>query len=590
MRQRDVMIIVRMLAFSSIFSNFFYYILLHFLFVCVVCFVLVMSTASATKTEENAGGILLARQGRIKDVPYVLSNLFYDDVDDPILTRSKTWLRRNGRDGNSVTSVDVASTSRNDDDVDDGVKIALSANATVVALSRKSVVVVCAISRNGLDDDDDDDDRKGVVKMPSSHKNKDIRVRSLAFVDFANDAPFLLVGLSNGRLEGYDCVDIQRPQLLFSRKLSIEPLVSIRARPLGQRLGPKKKIEEDDGVLLEEDVTIFTEGGEVMRVDSVEIKSHLYRLRMIRKQYPHDFQPEKDDLNTLTGMVKFDGFKRIAPIRDGVCIGNVPLKCSEIGLREKRNGGLNMLFNNSDDSESDDRDKDEHDEEKFGFVACGKSALAFVQASGGSKFGAVEAVSLAAKKVFSFFAKKTKGIQKRRFDLNNDDDGDRDDNDGREEEEEEDCENKTPLKPSKWKSAIVDGPRKITNIHVSPDGSVIVGTDSLGRVTTYDCKYGNLTTTSMIKGCRDSDVGFVDEKDLVVLSPHRGGGVLEYFPARLAYTKPSQTEKELVVGRDSRIILPAPAFMGTLFNKLKPKYFNSYCLGPDGSLDRISVR
>ena len=112
-----------------------------------------------------------------------------------------------------------------------------------------------------------------------------------------------------------------------------------------------------------------------MRVDSVEIKSHLYRLRMIRKQYPHDFQPEKDDLNTLTGMVKFDGFKRIAPIRDGVCIGNVPLKCSEIGLREKRNGGLNMLFNNSDDSESDDRDKDEHDEEKFGFVACGKSAL-----------------------------------------------------------------------------------------------------------------------------------------------------------------------------------------------------------------------
>ena len=156
--------------------------------------------------------------------------------------------------------------------------------------------------------------------------------------------------------------------------------------------------------------------------------------------------------------------------------------------------------------------------------------------------------------------------------------------------EEEDCENKTPLKPSKWKSAIVDGPRKITNIHVSPDGSVIVGTDSLGRVTTYDCKYGNLTTTSMIKGCRDSDVGFVDEKDLVVLSPHRGGGVLEYFPARLAYTKPSQTEKELVVGRDSRIILPAPAFMGTLFKKLKPKYFYSYCLGPDGSVDRISVR
>ena len=35
-----------------------------------------------------------------------------------------------------------------------------------------------------------------------------------------------------------------------------------------------------------------------------------------------------------------------------------------------------------------------------------------MQASGGSKFGAVEAVSMAAKKVFSFFAKKTKDIQK----------------------------------------------------------------------------------------------------------------------------------------------------------------------------------
>ena len=181
--------------------------------------------------------------------------------------------------------------------------------------------------------------------------------------------------------------------------------------------------------------------------------------------------------------------------------------------------------------------------------------------------------------------RKNERYSKRRFDLNNDDDGDRD-NDGREEEEEEDQKTKLPLKPSKWKSAIVDGPRKITNIHVSPDGSVIVGTDSLGLRTTYDYTC-NLTTTSMIKGCRDSDVRFVDEKDLVVLSPHRGGGVLEYFPARLAYTKPSQTEKELVVGRDSRIILPAPLLMGTLFNKLKPKYFYSYCLGPDGSVDKL---
>ena len=195
-----------------------------------------MSTASATKTEENAGGILLARQGRIKDVPYVLSNLFYDDVDDPILTRSKTWLRRNGRDGNSVTSVDVASTSRNDDDVDDGVKIALSANATVVALSRKSVVVLCAISRNGLDDDDDDDE-EGVVKMPRP-QNKDIEAL-VGVCRFRERCTVLAVGLSNGRLEGYDCVDIQRPQLFFSRKLSIEPLVSIR----GPRATPRAEEE-----------------------------------------------------------------------------------------------------------------------------------------------------------------------------------------------------------------------------------------------------------------------------------------------------------------------------------------------------------
>ena len=40
-----------------------------------------------------------------------------------------------------------------------------------------------------------------------------------------------------------------------------------------------------------------------MRVDSVEIKSHLYRLRMIRKQYPHDFQPEKFEYINGNGKV-----------------------------------------------------------------------------------------------------------------------------------------------------------------------------------------------------------------------------------------------------------------------------------------------
>jgi hypothetical protein len=464
---------------------------------------------------------------------------------------------------------------------------------------------VCSVCNDDADekggDDNDTRQHQGVIEIQATKKNKtknkDIRdggicVRSLAFVDFAHDKnAFLLVGLSSGRLEGYDCADVCSPRLLFSRKVSRAPLVSIRARPYGQRLGPKKESDDDgESAVLEEeeeeDVTIFAENGDVLRIDAMEMKSHLYRLRMARKQYAQDFQPEKDDYNTLTGMVKFDGFKRIAPIRDGVCVGNVPLTCSEVGLRERSKSRLNtLLFNTSDDSDSDD---DEKDENKFGFVACGKfGTIAFVQASGGSKFGAVEAVSMAAKKVFSFFAKKTKDIQKKRFDIVADgDDGDDDEN-----ESEEESENKTALKPSKWKSAIVDGPRKINTILNSPDGSFLATTDLLGRVSTYDCKYGNLSMRSMLKGCRDSDVGFINQRDLVVLSPHRGGGVIEYFPARLAFTKAVQMEKELVVGRDSRILSSARAF-GTLFDKAEPEELyntNSYLLGPDGNIDRIST-
>jgi hypothetical protein len=484
------------------------------------------------------------------------------------------------------------------------VRIALNAKATAIALSRLNVLVVCSVCNDDADekggDDNDTRQHQGVIEIQATKKNKtknkDIRthggicVRSLAFVDFAHDEkPFLLVGLSTGRLEGYDCADVCSPRLLFSRKVSRAPLVSIRARPYGQRLGPKKESDDDDESAVleeEEDVTIFAENGDVLRIDALEMKSHLHRLRMARKQYAQDFQPEKDDYNTLTGMVKFDGFKRIAPIRDGVCVGNVPLTCSEVGLRERSKSRLNtLLFNTSDDSDSDD---DEKDENKFGFVACGKfGTIAFVQASGGSKFGAVEAVSMAAKKVFSFFAKKTKDIQKKRFDIVADgDDGDDDEN-----ESEEESENKTALKPSKWKSAIVDGPRKINTILNSPDGSFLATTDLLGRVSTYDCKYGNLSMRSMLKGCRDSDVGFINQRDLVVLSPHRGGGVIEYFPARLAFTKAVQMEKELVVGRDSRILSSARAF-GTLFDKAEPEELyntNSYLLGPDGNIDRIST-
>jgi hypothetical protein len=551
-------------------------------------------TTTATENDEKRKTIRLTRHGRMKRVHDVVSKLFFDDADDPVLSsRSKTWLRR--RASSSSSSSSNSSSNNNNrreeslENDDDGVHVALNSRANVLAFRRKSVVVVCSICRVGDAEDADENDAKHGVITFKNNNRKDIRARSMAFVDFAHDdASFLLVGLSNGRLEGYDCADVESPRLLFSRKVSRAPLVSIRSRPSGQRLGPKEKDESDeDGKEEEEDVTIFAENGDVLRVDSLEMKSHLYRLRMARKQFAHDFQPEKDDYNTLTGMVKFDGFKRIAPIRDGVCVGNVPIKCSEAGLRERKynNTGLNALLNASDDEEEDD----EKDENKFGFVACGKlGTIAFVQASGGSKFGAVESVSMAAKKIFSFFAKKTKDIQKKRFDIVGDDDEEDDD------DKNEESENNAALKPSKWKSAIVDGPRKMSNILISPDGVVLAATDLLGRVTTYDCKYGQLTTVSMIKGCRDSDVGFVDERDLVVFSPHRGGGVLEYFPSRLAYTKPAQTEKELVVGRDSRI-LSSPRALGTLFNTIKAagqKDFDdasSYFLGPDGNIDRISI-
>jgi len=552
-----------------------------------------MAPTTTTENNEKRKTIRLTRHGRVKRVHDVVSKLFFDDAA-VLSTRSKTWLRRRASSSNSNNNNNrrEESLENDDDDDDDGVHVALNSRANVLAFRRKSVVVVCSICRVGDTEDDDENDAKhGVITFNNNNSRKDIRARSMAFVDFAHDdASFLLVGLSNGRLEGYDCADVESPRLLFSRKVSRAPLVSIRSRPSGQRLGPKEKDESDeDGKEEEEDVTIFTENGDVLRVDSLEMKSHLYRLRMARKQFAHDFQPEKDDYNTLTGMVKFDGFKRIAPIRDGVCVGNVPIKCSEAGLRERKNNntGLNALLNASDDDEDDE--DDEKDENKFGFVACGKlGTIAFVQASGGSKFGAVESVSMAAKKIFSFFAKKTKDIQKKRFDIVGDDDEEDDD------DKNEESENNAALKPSKWKSAIVDGPRKMTNILVSPDGVVLAATDLLGRVTTYDCKYGQLTTVSMIKGCRDSDVGFVDERDLIVFSPHRGGGVLEYFPSRLAYTKPAQTEKELVVGRDSRI-LSSPRALGTLFNTIKAagqKDFDdasSYFLGPDGNIDRISI-
>ena len=129
-------------------------------------------------------------------------------------------------------------------------RIALNANATAMTLSRLNVLVVCSVCNDDADEEggDENDTRQhqGVIEIQATKKNKtnkDIRdggicVRSLAFVDFAHDKnPFLLVGLSSGRLEGYDCADVCSPRLLFSRKVSRAPLVSIR--PLTVRATPR---------------------------------------------------------------------------------------------------------------------------------------------------------------------------------------------------------------------------------------------------------------------------------------------------------------------------------------------------------------
>ena len=156
---------------------------------------------------------------------------------------------------------------------------------------------------------------QGVIEIQATKKKKtnkkDIRdggicARSLAFVDFSNDKnPFLLVGLTSGRLEGYDCADVCSPRLLFSRKVSRAPLVSIRARPYGQRLGPKKESDDDDESAVleeEEDVTIFAENGDVLRIDALEMKSHLHDSEWLESNTAR-FSTGKGDL-TLTGWSK----------------------------------------------------------------------------------------------------------------------------------------------------------------------------------------------------------------------------------------------------------------------------------------------
>ena len=60
-------------------------------------------------------------------------------------------------------------------------------------------------------------------------------------------------------------------------------------------------------------------------------------------------------------------------------------------------------------------------------------------------------------------------------------------------------------------------------------------------------------------------------RDLVVLSPHRAVVFLNIFRA-FSVHEAIEDGEELVVGRDSRIILRAPVLWG-LIQQIEPKYF-----------------
>ena len=144
-----------------------------------------MSTEKNKTTKDKPPSeILLTRLGHIKDVHKVVSILFRDDADDPVLTRMQTWLRPThatplGKSASSA-STSLSSTSHEEND---RITIALNANATAIALSRLNVLVVCSVCNSDADekggDDNDTRQHQGVIEIQATKKNttrnKDIR-------------------------------------------------------------------------------------------------------------------------------------------------------------------------------------------------------------------------------------------------------------------------------------------------------------------------------------------------------------------------------------------------------------------------------
>jgi len=531
--------------------------------------------------DENKQSLLLTKHAKITKsrVDSILSYLFFDDIDDPCLSqRSKTWLNISS----STVSFSKSEAKEKQGEEEEEVIVKISANGRSILFARKKRCCFIALNEEG-----------SMKLIERTDYDDDDFISSLDFLCFDGDdvgeEPFLMVGRRSGRVECFDCSKKNMP-LLFTRKISRTKIVSIHVRTFMQRIAPKRSISRDIVGSAAEDVTVFSENGDVFRICAVELRSECYRLRKLRNKDETGFRAERDDMNTLSTMVKFDSFTRIAPIKSGVCLGNVPMTASQIGLRENTNKKHKSFFNtsSSNSSSDDDNNDNNNNDEKFGYVCSGRSAIASIIASGGSEFGAAQAVAMAAKKVFSFvFSKSLKKNNKN--------------NNTNEKKDDLELVDQIALKPSKWKTAIIDGPRKINKVLLSPGASILVATDLLGRVTVYDVKYGILTTLSLIKGCRDTEVGFPskDGCGIILFNPHKGGGALEYFPSKFGYAKPAKIIKEVIVGRGSRLV-QSSSLLGTLFatsgdeivaEEIIRNQTNVFLLGPSdgGSLDIIAV-
>ena len=136
-----------------------------------------MSTEKNKTTKDKPPSeILLTRVGHIKDVHKIVSILFRDDADDPVLTRSQTWLRPKHATPLGKSASSASSTTTSSHEENDRVRIALNANATAIALSRLNVLVVCSVCNSDADekggDENDTRQHQGVIEIQATKKNK----------------------------------------------------------------------------------------------------------------------------------------------------------------------------------------------------------------------------------------------------------------------------------------------------------------------------------------------------------------------------------------------------------------------------------